>query len=328
MALLDNCGRPLLNLRISITQRCNLRCTYCHREGEVRRANISAEKMTLQEIVRIAKAAIGLGINRIKLTGGEPLMRQDVCELVKGIAVISGLRDLSMTTNGLLLDELAKPLHDAGLKRVNISLPTLNPETYQKLTGGKLENALAGVKAAIEADFSPIKLNMVVLRGVNINDVSEMINFARDIGVILQLIELDPINVSHDYYLKHHRFLTEQEAALRDQALKVERRRLMHNRLIYHLPDVTVEVVHPTENTEFCMHCTRMRVTSDGKLKPCLMRNDNLTDILTPIREGASDEDLKQLFLKANLLREPYNRPVNYSSKPGEPKLDAEDSVM
>jgi cyclic pyranopterin phosphate synthase len=309
MALIDNCGRPLLNLRISITQQCNLQCAYCHREGEVKRANASVEKMSLEEIVRIAKTAINLGISRIKLTGGEPLMRKDVCQVVKGIAEIPGLRDLSMTTNGLLLDELAKPLFAAGLKRVNISLPTLNPETYRKLTNGKLENALAGVKSAIESGFSPVKLNMVVLRGVNVGDVSEMIDFARDLGVILQLIELDPINVSGEYFAKHHRFLTEQEAMLRDRAVNIETRRLMHNRLIYHLPDVTVEVVHPTENSDFCMHCTRMRVTSDGKLKPCLMRNDNLTDVLTPIRNGASDEELKELFVKANQLREPFNKP-------------------
>ncbi len=265
--------------------------------------------MTREEIVRISKIAVSLGITRIKLTGGEPLMREDVCEVVRGIAGIPGLRDLSMTTNGLLLDKLAKPLCAGGMKRINISLPTLNPDTYSKLTGGKLENALAGIKAAIEAGFSPIKLNMVVLKGVNVTDVPEMIDFARDMGVILQLIELDPINVSNVYYLKHHRFLSEQEDMLRDKALKIETRRLMHNRLIYHLPDVTVEVVHPTENSDFCMHCTRLRVTSDGKLKPCLMRNDNLVDILTPIRMGASDEELKELFTKANMLREPYNKP-------------------
>ncbi len=308
--LMDNCGRPLLNLRISITQRCNLKCTYCHREGEVARANVSAEKMSIEEIVRIARVAISLGITRIKLTGGEPLMRQDATEVVKGIAEIPGLRDLSMTTNGLLLDRLAKPLCTAGLKRVNISLPSLNPETYQKLTGGKLENALAGVKAAIEAGFSPVKLNMVILKGINVGDVPEMIDFASDMGVILQLIELDPVNVSSAYYEKHHRLLDDQEAMLRDRALKIETRRLMHNRLIYHLPNVTVEVVHPTENSDFCMHCTRLRVTSDGKLKPCLMRNDNVTDILTPMRKGATDEELKQLFTKANLLRKPFNKPA------------------
>ncbi len=308
MALTDNCGRPLLNLRISITQRCNLKCDYCHREGEVQRANESPEKMSRAEIKKIAEVAVSLGITRIKLTGGEPLMRQDVVELVQDIRSLSGLRDLSMTTNGILLDTLAKPLFKAGLKRINISLASLNPETYRKLTGGKLENALAGVQAAIEAGFDPVKLNMVVLRGVNVVDVKDMIGFARDTGTILQLIELDPVNVSNEYYQKHHRLLGEQEAMLRDSAVKIETRRLMHNRLIYHLPDVTVEVVHPTENSDFCMHCTRLRVTSDGKLKPCLMRNDNLTDILTPMRNGATDEELKQLFLQANALREPFNK--------------------
>jgi GTP 3',8-cyclase len=310
MPLSDHCGRPLLNLRISITQRCNLRCTYCHREGEVQHANVSMEKITCDEIVRIAKTAVSLGINRIKLTGGEPLMRENVCDVVKGVAEIPGLRDLSMTTNGLLLDKLAKPLCEAGLKRINISLPSLNPETYGKLTGGKLENALAGIKAAIEAGFSPVKLNMVVLKGVNVRDVPEMIDFARDMGIILQLIELDPINVSREYFTKHHRLLNEQEEMLRQKAKSIETRRLMHNRLIYHLPDATVEVVHPTENSDFCMHCTRLRVTSDGKLKPCLMRNDNLIDILSAIRSGASDEELKQLFVKANDLREPFNKPA------------------
>jgi cyclic pyranopterin phosphate synthase len=264
--------------------------------------------MTVEEIVRIAKIAVSLGIARIKLTGGEPLMRKDLPEIVSGITAIRGLKDLSLTTNGLLLGGMAKDLCERGLKRVNISLPSLSAETYRKLTGGKLEDALAGVNAAIEAGFCPVKLNMVILKDVNVGDVPSMIEYARQNSVILQLIELDPINVSGNYYLTHHRSLDEQEKLMQEKAVTVERRPFMHNRLIYHLPNVTVEVVHPIENTDFCMHCTRMRVTSDGKLKPCLMRNDNLTDILTPMRQGASDEQLKQLFIQANLLREPYNK--------------------
>ena len=309
MNLIDNCGRPLLNLRISITQRCNNRCAYCHREGEVQRANRSAELMSVEEIVRIAKVAVGLGISRIKLTGGEPLMRKDLNEIIVGIAEIPGLRDLSLTTNGLLLGEgMAKRLRESGLKRVNISLPSLNPETYHKLTGGKLEVALEGVKAAIEAGFSPVKLNTVVLKDVNVGDVPDLINYAGRNGVVLQLIELDPVNVGDEYYSEHHRSLDEQETMLKANAVSIEKRPHMHNRVIYHLPNATVEVVKPIENTDFCMHCTRMRITSDGKLKPCLMRNDNLTDVLTPIRKGASDEELKDFFVKANLLREPYNK--------------------
>ncbi len=309
MSLTDNCGRPLLNLRISITQRCNNRCAYCHREGEVQRANRSAELMLVDEIVRIAKVAVNLGIARIKLTGGEPLMRQDLPKIVEGIAALPGLRDLSLTTNGLLLGGgMAKKLRDCGLRRVNISLPSLNPETYHRLTGGKLEDALVGVKAAIEAGFCPVKLNTVVLKDVNVGDVPDLIEYAGSNNVVLQLIELDPVNVGDNYYKEHHRSLDEQEALLKEKAVSVEKRPFMHNRLIYHLPNATVEVVKPIENSDFCMHCTRLRVTSDGKLKPCLMRNDNLTDILTSIRQGASDEELKKLFLKANLLREPYNK--------------------
>jgi cyclic pyranopterin phosphate synthase len=266
--------------------------------------------MTVEEIVRIAKIATSLGIARIKLTGGEPLMRKDLPEIIAGIAAVPGLKDLSLTTNGLLLGNMAKELRERGLKRVNISLPTLNAETYRKISGGKLEDALAGVKAAIEAGFCPVKLNMVILKDVNVGDVPEMIEYAKKIGVVLQLIELDPINVSNTYYTTHHRSLDELEEMLREKAVSIEKRQFMHNRLIYHLPNATVEVVHPIENSDFCMHCTRMRVTSDGKLKPCLMRNDNLSDILTQIRKGANDEQLKQLFVQANSLREPYNKSI------------------
>jgi cyclic pyranopterin phosphate synthase len=267
--------------------------------------------MSVEEIVRIAKIAVSLGISRVKLTGGEPLMRSDLPEIVEGIASLQGLRDLSLTTNGLLLGGgMAKKLRDCGLRRVNISLPSLNPETYRKLTGGNLEDALNGVNAAINAAFCPVKLNMVVLENVNVSDVPELIDYAGENNVVLQLIELDPVNVSYNYYKEHHRSLDEQERLLRAKAVSVEKRPFMHNRLIYHLPNSTVEVVKPIENTDFCGHCTRLRVTSDGKLKPCLMRNDNLVDILTLIRQGASDEELKHLFLKANLLREPYNKDI------------------
>jgi cyclic pyranopterin phosphate synthase len=307
MVLTDNCGRPLLNLRISITQRCNFRCDYCHKEGEGCSRG-ECEEMTVNEIVRIAGVAVSLGIARIKLTGGEPLMRKDLCDIVRAIAAIPGLKDLSLTTNGSLFASEAERLHACGLRRVNISLPTLSAEAYNKLTDGNLEKTLEGVKAAVATGFNPVKLNMVVLNGVNVEAVPEMMDFARQTGTILQLIELDPVNVNDDYFSAYHRLLDEHEEMLRQKAVTIETRRFMHNRHIYHLPDLTVEVVHPTENREFCAHCTRLRVTSDGMLKTCLMRNDNLIDILTPLRRGASDEGLKTLFLQANQTREPYNK--------------------
>jgi cyclic pyranopterin phosphate synthase len=150
---------------------------------------------------------------------------------------------------------------------------------------------------------------MVLLRGVNVEAVPEMMVFAAQTGTILQLIELDPINVSDAYFSTHHELPDDFEGKLKEQAVTVETRRLMHNRRIYHLPEVTVEIVRPTENREFCAHCTRLRLTSDGKLKTCLMRNDNLIDVATPMRNGADDEELKMLFMKANQTRESYNKP-------------------
>ncbi len=307
MVLFDSCGRPLLNFRIAVTQRCNFRCDYCHKEGEDCSRGECPE-LEVSEIVRLAKIAVKLGISRIKLTGGEPLMRKDLCEIVSGIANTPDSRDLSLTTNGSLLAFEAQRLHDCGLRRVNISLPTLDSEVYHRITDGQIEDVLEGVKAAVRVGMNPVKLNMVVLSGINANVVPSMMEFASKTGTILQLIELDPTNVDDNYFTRYHEVLDSYEKMLSQKALTVETRRFMHNRKIYHLPHVTIEVVHPTENREFCAHCTRLRVTSDGKLKTCLMRNDNLIDIVTPMREGASDDELKFLFLRANDLREPYNK--------------------
>jgi cyclic pyranopterin phosphate synthase len=315
MALKDSYGRPLLNLRVAITRKCNLNCSFCHGEGEegpVR--NVDAE-MKVNEIVRIVKIAVKLGVRGVKLTGGEPLTRKDAPEIVKGIASIPGLADLSMTTNGTLLAPMAGRLYANGLKRVNISLPTLNEEAYSRLTGGRVGDALRGVKAAIEAGFCPIKLNMLVLKGVNEFAVPEMIEFAGETDAILQLIELEPINMSSSFYSSNHKSLDRYEAMLKQSAVKVETRQYMQDRRIYYLPDVKVEVIRPIENTEFCLHCTRLRVTSDGKLKPCLMRNDNLTDVLTPMRKGANDDELTELFVLANKRRQPYNKIEQLSAK-------------
>jgi len=306
MVLVDSYGRPLLNLRVALTRRCNLRCKYCHLEGEEKHEEPAMAEMTVDEIVRMVRIAVGLNISKVKLTGGEPIIRKDIVEIVKGIASIEGLQDLSMTTNGALLAPLAGNLRAAGLRRVNISLPTLNAETYHRLTGGNVERALEGVKAALDAGFSPVKLNMLVLKCINEDDFGGMIDLARGTGAVLQLIELEPVNISGSYYAANHKALGEYEALLSQKAVKTETRRFMQNRRIYHLPDVRVEVIHPTENAEFCKGCTRMRVTSDGKLKTCLMKNDGLVDVLTPLHNGADDRELTRLFELANDKRQPF----------------------
>jgi cyclic pyranopterin phosphate synthase len=264
--------------------------------------------MTVEEIVRIVHVAVDLGISRVKLTGGEPLMRKDIVNIVGKISSIPGLKDLSMTTNGVMLEALADELHEAGLKRINISLPTLDGAVFHKLTGGIIEGAINGVRAAVEAGLCPVKLNMLILKGINDEAIPDMIEFATRTGTVLQLIELEPINVSDSFYCANHQSLDLYEEALQQKAIRIETRRFMQNRHVYYLPGAKVETVRPIENTEFCLHCSRLRVTSDGKLKPCLMRNDNLVDFLTPLRRGASDKELAELFISANQKREPFNK--------------------
>jgi len=306
----DSFGRPLLNLRVSVTQRCNLHCPYCHREGEEKGIGNSVAEMTHEEIVRIVRVAVSLGMRRVKITGGEPLLRPDILDIVKGIAGLNGLNDLSMTTNGTLLSRYAEGLRHNGLMRINVNIPTLNSETYHKLTGGNLQDVLNGIEAAVNAGLNPVKLNMLILKGINEKDVLEMMNFASENGAILQLIELEPVNVSCAYYEQYHCALDKEEVELKKKADKIETRSDMQNRRIYHLPNMKVEVIHPIENTEFCARCTRLRVTSDGKLKPCLMKKTNLVDVLTPIRKGEDDKKITQLFKEACQKREPYYKPA------------------
>lgn len=276
-------------------------------EGEALQSGATKE-MTAAEIIRIVRIAVGLGISRVKLTGGEPLVREDILQIIRGIADLSGLTDLSMTTNGTRLSQLAEELRVNGLKRVNVTLPTLDGAVYNKLTGGSIEPVLEGVKVAVKAGFCPVKLNMLILRGENDDAIPEMIRFAADTGAVLQLIELEPLNVTGPYYSRHHKPLDDYEEMLDNKATRIETRRFMQNRHVYCLPDVRVETIQPTENAEFCEHCTRLRVTSGGKLKPCLMTNNGLVDLLTQMRNGASDEELAELFKLANLKRQPYNK--------------------
>ena len=298
----DNYERPVLNLRVSVTQKCDKHCPYCHREGETNPSTV----MTVEEIVRIVRIAISLGISRVKLTGGEPLLRKEIVEIVRGINGVQGLTDLSMTTNGIYLKGLAKDLKAAGLNRVNVSLPTLDPDVYSSLMGGDLQDAIEGVKAAVEASLHPVKLNMLVLKNVNDGEIEKLIQFAAQTGTILQLIELEPINLSKTYYERYHLGLDEIEQKLKKLASETKIRKYMQKRRVYILPKVNVELIRPIENTEFCANCTRIRVTSDGKLKPCLMRKDNLVDILTPLRNGADDKKLTEIFIEAVKNREPY----------------------
>jgi len=297
--LIDRYGRFINGLRISVTENCNFNCFYCHREG----CPESSREMTPDEIGDIIKIASEFGVEKIKVTGGEPLLRDDIVDVVAA-SIQPGIREVSMTTNGVFLTNKAQELSEAGLSRVNISLDTLDAEKFTKITGnGSLQRVLDGIEAALEAGLVPIKLNMVVLRGVNESEVDRMINFASERGMILQLIEL--VDLNGEDYKAYHKNLDEIERELAARALSVKTRRLMQSRKRYLLPGGEVEVVRPMHNTQFCAHCHRLRLTPDGYLKPCLMRNDNLVDLLSHIRAG-DVEGVRKAFVEAVQRREPY----------------------
>ncbi len=298
----DRYGRPLTSARISITNTCNLNCIYCHHEGV---ADKSQEEMTPGEITRVTAILSRHGVGKVKLTGGEPLIRRDVCDIVSGIAGTEGIMEVSMTTNGVYLGKFAKELREAGLRRVNVSLDTLNKGVFADITrGGDLSKVLFGVENALDAGLKPVKLNMVVMNGINEGEIHDILKFSSRDGVVLQLIEL--MTTGDGFFKDHFYDLDEVEAGFEKVAKGVVTRKFMQGRRKYLLNGAQVEVVKPMHNTEFCSNCSRIRVTADGKFKPCLMRRDNQVDFLSALRNGASDEELESLFETAMYNREPF----------------------
>ena len=301
--LTDPYGRPIESIRISVTQRCNLGCFYCHQEGETSK---HGKEMTPEEIQRVVEIAASFSIKKVKLTGGEPLMRKDVFDIIHKIKYTRGIKEVSMTTNGILLSDNAENLKNAGLERVNISLYTLNAEKYKLITGlDAFENVISGIRTAVKVGFCPIKINMVLLKGLNEDEVGGMIRFSSENGLILQIIELES-PAETEVYMKYHAELEKMEKYLKSVAEKVVVQRMHHRRKYFLREGGEVEVVRPMHNIEFCRNCNRIRVTSDGKLKPCLFRNSNLVDFVGPLRNGASNEELKALFVEAAKRRAPF----------------------
>ncbi len=299
----DSHGRPLKSLRISVTSKCNFDCVYCHQEGIEK----SRSEMTAEEIERIVRLTAAHGVKKVKITGGEPLLRSDLEEIVERIAGVEGITEVSMTTNAAMLSKKSEALKEAGLKRVNISLDTLDPAIFKEITkGGKLETVIGGIQSAVDSGLQPVKLNMVVMRGLNTDKIKEMIAFATKNHAILQLIGLMENEYSDEFFKEYSCDLDRIVRDLEEEANEVLIRKFMQNRTRYILDEGEVEVVFPMHNTEFCSNCTRIRVTADGKFKPCLMRNDNYVDFLGSMRSGASDSELERLFLEAVSRREPY----------------------
>jgi cyclic pyranopterin phosphate synthase len=290
MKLKDPYNRPVSNLRVSVTPECNLSCIYCHREGE----RAPQQPLSTREIGDVLSTAAKFDIRSVKFTGGEPLLREDLVDIVR---LVPDSMESSITTNGILLADYAGELKDAGMSRVNISLDSLNPETYKKITGsGRLSDVLSGIDAALEAGLTPIKLNMVMLRGINDHELEDFYGYIRNNrNLILQLIELMSLGGC-----ECHSDLVALEADLAGRS-KVILTRRMHHRKKYCLDGAEIEVVRPLHNTEFCAFCNRLRVTSDGNLKPCLLRADNHVNI-----RGKSGIDLENAFIEAVKRRAPF----------------------
>jgi len=300
----DNFHRPLISLRISITNRCNVNCFYCHHDGIVPQDY----EMSPSEIERIVTVAKDLGIEKIRLSGGEPLIRDDIVEMVSKISAV-GFRDISLTTNGVLLGKYAKKLYEAGLTRVNVSFDTLNPETYRFITKRDyMEKAKTGIEKAVKSGLNPVKVNMVVMKGINDDEIWDMFKFCKKTGAILQLIELlkTENGKESEFFEEYHYDMGELEDELTEMSDHVKTRKFMQDRKKYFVEGGEIEIVRPMDNTEFCKNCTRLRITPDGKIKPCLLKNDNLVDIIEPMRKGLSNEELKKVFLEAIANRKPY----------------------
>lgn len=316
----DRLGRKIDYLRISVTDRCNLRCVYCMPpEGVKPKAH--EEILRFEEILYVAETALGLGINRFRLTGGEPLLRKGIIPFIRALAMLQGVKDISLTTNGILLSGLAGGLREAGIRRLNISLDTMSPEKYRWLTrGGDLERVLDGIDKALELGFSPVKINIVALSGINDGEWPDFARLTLDRPLHIRFIELMPIG-------------TAGELAADNYASCQEVREKIEKEVGELAPDIGIEGNGPAEyyrlpgaagtigfihavSEHFCARCNRLRLTADGKLRPCLFEKREI-DLKGALRGGGGREELKRLFRKALRLKPADYREAAGASRSG-----------
>lgn len=292
--LQDALRRPVKDLRISVTDRCNFRCSYCmpfdHYEWIER-----TEILSFEEIVRLARLFIVLGVEKIKLTGGEPLLRRGLDELVAGIARLSGLNDLCLTTNGSLLAGRAPALAAAGLKRINVSIDSLNPETHRVMAGAdNLAQVLDGLFVAKQCGLKPVKINAVVVRGVNDQEILDLVEFSRTYGFAIRFIEYMDAGNANDW--KSEKLVPKQEILqtvhARFPLREIGREHASAPAVGYQFADGCGDIGVIASVTEpFCSTCTRARLTADGKFVTCLF-SERGHDLKAPLRQGATDEEI------------------------------------
>ncbi len=304
--------KEIYHLRVSVTPRCNYNCVVCDHEGMIGHP----QELEQDDLVHLINLFVDeLHISRIKLTGGEPLCAPNIVSLVKAIKLNQKVTDLSLTTNGSLLVEKAVALKDAGLDRLNVSIWSLNPETYKKITNSdSLPQVLRGLELIHELGFAEVKLNYTILRNYNLKDFWDILALAKKYNYTLQLIELhkvEGINPSIQYKQEHVSGL-EAEKIFEHLVDSTNHRETMQNRRVYNLKGGgRIETV--VTGPDACAHCTKVRLTADGQIKPCLMRNDENVNLIAMLRNGASNEEIKAVIRRVVQTRKPY-----YPLKSGE----------
>jgi len=315
---MDPHGRIIDYLRISITDRCNERCLYCMPEGYTGWAQ-KADHLTAAEVIQVAKAATKLGFQKFRLTGGEPTIRGDLPEIARGISVLPGVEALALSTNGTRLSKFAGPLREAGIDSLNISLDALDPDVYRKVTGSEIAPVLAGIAAARAVGFDRIKLNCVLMRGVNEAEILPLIHFATDRDLVIRFIELMPL--SNTEVLNADNFLSVEEVL--ERLAETETIRPEESACLgwgparyYHLEKcgATVGFIGAMTDANFCASCNKIRLTADGKIRPCLGRHNEI-DLLAALRRG---EDPGKILREA-IDKKPLDHEFSQCYEPDRP---------
>ncbi len=295
----DRFGRLINYLRISLTDKCNLRCVYCMAEDQTFEPNSAL--LQDDELLLLVRVFAELGFHKYRLTGGEPTVRKNVVELVRAMSSTPGVRDISMTTNGLLLDTLAAPLAEAGLSRVNVSIDTIDPVRFHRITRwGQIDDVWRGIEAAERAGLAPLKINAVVVRGFNDQDVTDLAKLTLDHPWQVRFIEMMPFGDVAEF--QQNAIVTDAQIRERIenefQPLELlDGGKLDGEARLYRFPNAQGEVGFISSvSAPFCASCNRARLTADGRLRLCLLR-ENEVDLLTPLRAGATEADIKQIIL-------------------------------
>ncbi|MBN1473487.1 MAG: GTP 3',8-cyclase MoaA [Syntrophaceae bacterium] len=305
--MLDKFEREINYLRVSITDRCNLHCTYCRpKEGISLQGH--DDILRYEEIIRIVSVAVNMGLIKVRVTGGEPLVRKGFIDFISSLKNIKGLRDISLTTNGILLEEFAQSIFDAGIHRINISLDSLNEEKYAKVTGGgDLQAVLRGIKKAEEIGFAPIKINTVVINGFSDDEILDFAKIAFEKPFQVRFIELMPFGQAHTFHTENYLPIDQvmKKIMSRYKLEKVEEKKTKADgpAKIFKIRGGAGEVgfISPLSG-HFCATCNRLRLTADGKLRSCLLRDDEF-DLKKMLRQNCSDADLKKFIREVISLK-------------------------